>query len=98
MNQRSLRKSADQWEKIIADFDQSGLSASDYCEQHRLVLTTFRKWKQRFSANTMSVLPVPGFVPVQRSEPVAQTHSCVQLQIGSSITLTIRLEGAEHES
>lgn len=97
MHNRTPRKSAEQWAQIIADFDQSGLSTSDYCKEHRLVPATFGKWKRRFSTISVPVIPTPSFVQIQRTEPMARKSSCVTVQIGPSITLAISLDGAVHE-
>ena len=93
MNKRNPRKTAVQWAQIIADLDQSGLSVANYCTQHGLVLTTFGKWKRKFSNHHVPVVGAPAFVPIQRTESATRTDSSVTLQIGPSITLSIRLDG-----
>lgn len=35
------RRTQAQWAQLIEDWEQSGLSAKQYCEQHQLVLQTF---------------------------------------------------------
>ncbi len=79
MSKRNPRKTADQWAQFIADFDQSGLSAPNYCHQHDLVLVIFGKWRCRFPPSHVPVVSAPAFVPIQRSESVARTDSSVTL-------------------
>ena len=42
-----IRRTADQWRKLIAEQEGSGLSQEAFCKQKRLALSTFANWKRR---------------------------------------------------
>lgn len=49
MTKPYARRSSSEWQQIIEDQAQSGLSAPQYCEQHQVSYASFSKWRQHFS-------------------------------------------------
>jgi putative transposase len=49
MTKPYARRSSSEWQKIIDDQAESGLSAPQYCEQHQVSYASFSKWRQHFS-------------------------------------------------
>ena len=97
MKQRRARQSAEEWARLITRFENSGLSAAEFCQQEDLSLATFRRWRSRSAtqppeiavATSSDFISVkPAATELRQSSPV----SSIQLQIGPSITLTIRHE------
>lgn len=43
------RRTAEQWQALIAEQAQCGLSQSTFCKRKQLALSTFSLWKRRLS-------------------------------------------------
>lgn len=100
MGKRNPRRSVAEWNDIVTDFHQSGLSIQAYCNQNQLALATFSKWKRRIAQSELvpTTDKAPAFVPLVRADPVSPPiNSSINLQIGPSITLSISVTGATHE-
>jgi transposase-like protein len=41
---------AEQRQRVVADFEQSGLSRREYCAKHRLSVSTLDNWRRRVGA------------------------------------------------
>ena len=57
MTTRAPRQSADDWFRIIAEFNQSSLSVEDFCSRRGYALSTFSRWRLRFSKQPPSQAP-----------------------------------------
>jgi len=55
---RSTRKSAQQWQQIIQQQEDSPLSQRDYCQQQGLSYASFAKWRQKIKKNNQAFLPI----------------------------------------
>lgn len=94
MNTRRERKSAQQWARIVEQFEQSKLSTDAFCEQHDLSTVTFNKWRRRANLQTTNGLPAFKQVETavaQNDSPLRQP-SIITLQVGHHVTLTIASE------
>jgi hypothetical protein len=49
MNHPVKRRSQREWEKIIRAQEESGMSASSYCQQESIGLASFYQWRRRLS-------------------------------------------------
>lgn len=45
------RRSREEWQSLIAQWQQSDLSAITFCKHHGLSAASFYKWRQRFIDN-----------------------------------------------
>lgn len=90
-SQRRPRKTKTQWQAILADFHQSNLSASAYCQEQGLAYGTFAKWRQRLAQvepaeKTAELIELMSPVPVAPSKP---GHWQVELELGNGMTLRV---------
>lgn len=46
----SRRRSAQQWEELISEFQESGLSVKAFCLQQELTYSNFYAWRKRFAS------------------------------------------------
>ena len=97
MKQRRARQSADEWARLITRFEKSGLSPVEFCQQEDLSLATFRRWRSRSTTRSpqKSATASSDFIAVKPAATESlqpSPVSSIQLQIGPSITLTIRHE------
>jgi hypothetical protein len=49
-----VRRSAEQWRAILAEWFSSGLSQSEFCRRRGLSLVTFGGWKRHFQGGAVS--------------------------------------------
>ena len=47
---RGIRRSAQEWRKILARSERSGQSQREFCEGEGLALSTFQWWRRKLSA------------------------------------------------
>jgi transposase-like protein len=45
------RRSQQQWQNIINDFTESGLSGAQFCKQNDIRYASFSKWRKRLTQN-----------------------------------------------
>lgn len=81
------RRTADQWETVINEQRESGLSAPRFCEQHNIGYASFCQWRKRLAEQNPSpaafiALEPPTQLPVQ-------SPWVVELQISPDVVLRI---------
>ncbi len=92
---RSPRTDAAQRAKLLAAFDQSGLSAAAFARQQALSYTTFCAWRQKRNKTKST----PAFVQIALAAPAAPVevvvevgaHARMRLHCESQIGLAARL-------
>ena len=52
-----IRRSASQWQTLITNQTESGLSIVQYCKQHQLTLSNFYYWRAKLNESVASTLP-----------------------------------------
>jgi len=89
------RRTPEQWQQIIADQQQSGLSQKAFCLRHGLCLATFSNWKRDLAPpqdNSDHVKPVnPDWIEVPTN--IADTSHPgwdIGLELPGGITLRMR--------
>lgn len=97
MKKHRPRQSATQWAEIVKQFNASGMSAKDFCEQRDIAMATFSKWQRRTRLGSTS--GKPAFTQVQTAKTIAtpiahHTGSIIKLEFGSGVVLTIRSESS----
>lgn len=50
----SIRRSADQWQALVEQFEQSGLSARTFCDRHQLGYASFCQWRRRLAGTVLA--------------------------------------------
>ena len=74
------------WRQLIDQWQQSGLSGSQFCTDHNLVYHQFMYWKQKFSKPVVSPMPDKrsGFAAVV---PKAESGSGLTLNLPNGIVI-----------
>lgn len=89
-HKRHPRRTREQWQQSIKDFEQSHLSTADFCKQHQLAYSSFAKWRSILNQENQKA---PAFVDITPTLPVptsSETDWTVELAIGDQIVLRIR--------
>jgi hypothetical protein len=81
------RRSADQWQALINEQDQSELSAPEFCKRHNLGYASFCHWRKRLSESDKQSASFVALTPP--SQPPTESHWAVELQLGQDIVLRI---------
>ena len=95
MSDRGKRTSRAEWQKRIARWQDSGLSADDFAAEIGVNAGTLRQWKYtmnrmaRSSARGRPVLDASSFVEVQSAPAPAASESTFQLELGPDRRLHI---------
>jgi len=69
------RTDAAKRERLLAEFDRSGLSAAEFVRRHRLNYTTFCGWRQRRDQSRA----LPGFVQVEVTPEAGPVELVIEL-------------------
>jgi hypothetical protein len=72
---RAPRTAAAQRAQLLAAFDRSGLSASDFARQQGIHYTTFCGWRQRRDRTKAS----PAFVQVELASPAPPSELVIEM-------------------
>ena len=85
---RSPRKTAKQWAKLVSKYCAGTLSEREFCVRHDVKLASLRKWRYHFAAqNSKTSESTPAaFVKVTAATPRTAQQSAV-LCIGQDIRL-----------
>ena len=76
MTKPYTRRSSAQWQQIIEDQAQSGLSAPQYCQTHQVSYASFSKWRQHFSGTkTSSDSPHSDFIDLSQVPTLSGSSS-----------------------
>ena len=92
-----VRRSDEEWQNFIHQYEQSGQTQAAFCDGQSLALSTFSRWRQRLRAMSASP-PVrceeTAFVELSTlDEAVTAPPSAVwdvELQLGTDIVLRLR--------
>ena len=87
---RSPRKSAEQWAKLVDEYTNGELSERDFCARHDIKLASLRKWRYQFKSsqkhNNTTTTPASPFVKVNVTSAPPSADNAV-LCIGADIRL-----------
>ena len=88
MTYRAARQTSDQWEQLIKKYEHSGDTIDTFCRRHKLGLSTFNKWRRRYSSSTDSTLSsTNAFV---EATPFPSPHSSVvTLRLGDALRVEL---------
>lgn len=100
MNKRRYTKASD-WQPIIEEWKQSGLSKKNFCEQKAINYKLFYRWYSKLTASESTGVSViekaplffRDFIPVETARPskaTASTTACI-LHLSSQLQLHIPL-------
>lgn len=89
------RRSQEEWQALISQWQQSGLSAANFCKQYHLGSASFYKWRQRFeNANNSVKKPLttapPEFIDITALSSTADSQGWnIVLNLGGGLSLTL---------
>lgn len=83
------RRTTAQWQALVADQVQSGLSVRAFCQKRGIGYSTLSKWKSRLADGPGVATPPTHFVEVSATEALAATHWDLELTLGTDIILRL---------
>lgn len=100
MNQHAkfARLSHEQWQQIIDQQIESGLSQKDFCQSHQISLATFSNWKRKLRNSLVSKLAEPESTddqdwiafPTGLPEPTSSLAWHMELELPGGVILRMR--------
>lgn len=82
-----VKRSASEWQSILARFEKSGLSQASFCRREKLAKGSFSNWKKRLEDLGDET---PPFVELSRTEATSLPEEAKALEAGE---LELRLPG-----
>ncbi|TYL46658.1 IS66 family insertion sequence element accessory protein TnpA [Marinomonas sp. IMCC 4694] len=93
MTKPYTRRSSSEWQQIIDDQAESGLSAPQYCKQHQVSYASFSKWRQYFSGGkTSPEASHSNFINLSQMSALSDSHSGrwnITLCLGDGVELRL---------
>jgi transposase-like protein len=93
---RRIRRSREQWQVLVARYEESGQTQERFCAEMDIGLSTLRRWCSRFRElppRAVSRAPAPVFVelPAEPNRTVASVPAWeVELQLDAGVVLRLR--------
>jgi hypothetical protein len=85
LKRRNVKRSKEQWRKLIAEQRLSGKTQEEYCRDSGVSKTTFWKWSQRLNSEKL-----PKFIELNRSADAEDRKQAkLEVEIAGGITLRI---------
>jgi len=88
---RSPRRSAEYWAGVVAQWQSSGQSESEFCAQQGLVLSTFQKWRRHPQGASAALRRQPrsssAFVEVRPRPASVGLGESIVLRVGEDVRL-----------
>lgn len=72
------------WQRLINEQCESGLSGAAFCRQHGIAPSTFTYWKRRLHTNT----PIEGFVEIL-SDSASRTSSGIRIRLDERVSIEV---------
>lgn len=95
MKKQYIRRTPEQWQSILADQSNSGLSQQNYCLNKNIAFSTFHSWRKRLSGKSAEPVSIPDFVElpsVADSQSLASALDDglqVRVELGGGIVLEL---------
>jgi len=90
-NSTKIRRTRRQWQTIVAEFEQSGLSAQAFCQQHAVAYSSFAKWRSLLKHQNADDLS-HGISFIELPESSARLDNSawrIELDLGAGVTLRL---------
>ncbi len=92
--QRRIRRSREEWDALVARFEESGQTREQFCAEMGIGESTLRRWCNRLRERTApAVSQAPVFVelPAEEKRPRAAAPAWeVELQLDTGVILRLR--------
>lgn len=93
MNSSTVRRSQAQWQAIIDEFQQSGLSGTKFCSKNTIPYASFSKWRQRLTKRPAksSEKPTTDFIDLGllHGHPNISGNWQITLKLGNGVELCL---------
>ncbi len=83
---RRIRRSRDEWQRLIEEQAGSGLTQNAFCRKRSLSVGSFQNWKRRLAAEA----PTEPWVELGTLDRSADTGWDIELELGEGICLRLR--------
>ena len=86
-----IRRRAEQWQVIMADYEASGLSQEAFCTRESLAMSTFSKWRKQLTNEMAGAAASPMFVDLTSLTGRDKRNGWdIELILGDGMSLHLR--------
>ena len=85
-----IRRSREDWMQLMAEYEASGLTQREFCEQQQLAYSTFCYWRKHLSADAVSIRSAEPLVELPAMPMHEQTHWRLELELGQGVVLRFK--------
>lgn len=94
--QTRKHRSPEQWQSLIEQWQQSGLSAMAFCQQNQLGYASFCQWRKRLcgtppKSEASPFIDLGSVPPSQNNYDPARSSLALRLSLGDWLNLSIQL-------
>jgi hypothetical protein len=86
---RNKRRTTAEWQALLTEQVQSGLSVRTFCVERGIGYSTLIKWKSRLGERPRATTQPSDFIEVSPAAVLATTHWDLELALGSDIVLRL---------
>lgn len=83
---RRIRRRPEEWQRLIDEQSESGLTQVAFCQVNALSLASFQNWKRRLTAET----PAEPWVELGTLDRSASPGWDIELDLGEGLCLRLR--------
>ena len=87
---KAIPKDKSEWLSIFTDWEQSGLTHKQYCDQHSINIHTFRNKKKHISNSSTSKTMTNQVVPIEL--PTLPSSSVIELKLPNGTEIKIPMQ------
>ncbi len=86
-----IRRSRAQWQAILQEFEQSGLSVQAFCQQNNIAYSSLAKWRSLLKQeNNGDQAPALSFIELPDLSPrLAHSAWRIELDLGAGVILRL---------
>ena len=84
-NQSNNFKTQDEWETIVSEWKNSGISQAKFCKNNNIPHSTFSFWKKRFLGVKTQTIKSKAFIPITQEITPQENALSIALPNGISI-------------
>lgn len=92
MSKTYTRRTPEQWQAVVEQWQQSGQSARQFCQDQDVGYASFCQWRKRFDSMPAGASPSPdaSFIDLASLGPASGEHGWhIVLRLGNGVELTL---------
>lgn len=89
-SQRRIRRSREEWQRLIDEYADSGLTQAAFCQAKGLGLASFQNWKRRLAAEAPALPSTEPWLELGALTEQRPSGWDIELDLGDGLSLRLR--------